>query len=80
MVKPGGRIAYVTCSVLAEENGHQVRGFLARYGEFRLLPPAEVANGLGERAFLFRHAVLVAEEGPPDDAAADRHRRVFSYR
>ena len=30
LVKPGGRIAYVTCSVLAEENGDQVRGFLAR--------------------------------------------------
>ena len=26
LVKPGGRIAYVTCSVLAEENDDQVRG------------------------------------------------------
>ena len=30
LVKPGGRIAYVTCSVLEEENGDQVRAFLAR--------------------------------------------------
>ena len=27
LVKPGGRIAYVTCSVLDEENGAQVRAF-----------------------------------------------------
>src|SRR6202012_3448243 len=27
MVKPGGRIAYVTCSVLPAENSEQVRGF-----------------------------------------------------
>src|SRR5471030_2900150 len=32
LVKPGGRIAYVTCSVFAEENGDQVRAFLARHG------------------------------------------------
>ena len=34
LLKPGGRIAYVTCSVLDEENGAQVRGFLARHPEF----------------------------------------------
>jgi 16S rRNA (cytosine967-C5)-methyltransferase len=63
LVKPGGRIAYVTCSVLAEENGDQVRAFLARQGGFTVLPPAEAANALGERAYLFRRAVLMAEEG-----------------
>ncbi len=31
LVKPGGRIAYVTCSVLDDENGAQVRAFLARH-------------------------------------------------
>ena len=31
LVKPGGRIAYVTCSVLEEENGAQAQGFLARH-------------------------------------------------
>jgi 16S rRNA (cytosine967-C5)-methyltransferase len=63
LVKPGGRIAYVTCSLLAEENGDQVRGLLARQAGFKLIPPAEVANALGERGFLFRHAVLMSEEG-----------------
>jgi 16S rRNA (cytosine967-C5)-methyltransferase len=63
LVKPGGRIAYVTCSLLAEENGDQVRAFLARHPDFTLMPPAEIANPLGERAFLFRHAALMSEEG-----------------
>jgi 16S rRNA (cytosine967-C5)-methyltransferase len=63
LVKPGGRIAYVTCSVLTEENGDQVRDFLGRHPDFAPLPPAEVASALGERAFLFRRAVLMTEEG-----------------
>jgi 16S rRNA (cytosine967-C5)-methyltransferase len=63
LVKPGGRVAYITCSVLAEENGDQVRGFLARHPLFALMPPAEVAGVLGERAFLFRRAVWMSEEG-----------------
>jgi 16S rRNA (cytosine967-C5)-methyltransferase len=62
-VKPGGRIAYVTCSLLAEENGDQVRAFLARAPDFAIVQPAEVANALGERAYLFRRAVLMSEEG-----------------
>ena len=63
LVKPGGRIAYVTCSVLDDENGAQVKTFLARHPEFAILPPADVMNALGERAFLFRRAVLTSTEG-----------------
>jgi 16S rRNA (cytosine967-C5)-methyltransferase len=63
LVRPGGRIAYVTCSVLAEENGDQVRGFTARHPEFAILPPAELLAPLGERALVFRQAVLVSAEG-----------------
>ena len=63
LVKPGGRIAYVTCSLFAEENGDQVRAFLGRHGDFSLENPGEIANALGERAFLFRRAVLLTEEG-----------------
>jgi 16S rRNA (cytosine967-C5)-methyltransferase len=62
-VKPGGRIAYVTCSVLEEENGDQVRAFLGRHADFRLMPPSEVASALGERAFLLRRAVLMSQDG-----------------
>jgi 16S rRNA (cytosine967-C5)-methyltransferase len=63
LVKPGGRIAYVTCSVLEDENGTQVRAFLARHPEFAIVSPADVTNALGERAFLFRRAVLISDEG-----------------
>jgi 16S rRNA (cytosine967-C5)-methyltransferase len=65
LLKAGGRIAYVTCSVLAEEeNGDQVRAFLSRHPDFTVVPPREiVAAALGERAMLFCRAALVAEEG-----------------
>ncbi len=63
LVKPGGRIAYVTCSVVDDENGGQVRAFLGRHTGFSIVPPAEVTNALGERAFLFRRAVKMSDEG-----------------
>jgi 16S rRNA (cytosine967-C5)-methyltransferase len=63
LVKPGGRIAYITCSVLDEENGAQVRDFVDRHPGFAVQPPAEVVNALGERAYLFRRAVLLSNEG-----------------
>jgi 16S rRNA (cytosine967-C5)-methyltransferase len=63
LVKPGGRIAYVTCSVLAEENDDQVHAFLARHPDFALVPPNQVCEPLGERAYLFRRAVLMSGTG-----------------
>ena len=63
LVKPGGRIAYVTCSVLDEENGAQIRNFIGRHPDFSVEKPAEVANALGERAYLFSQAALISDEG-----------------
>jgi 16S rRNA (cytosine967-C5)-methyltransferase len=63
LVKPGGRIAYVTCSLLAEENGDQVRGFLDRHPDFAAVSSADLLAPLGERALIFRQAVLVSAEG-----------------
>jgi len=63
MVKPGGRIAYITCSVLAEENADQVRAFVARHGEFAIVPPDETASVLWDKADAFRDAALPADEG-----------------
>ncbi len=63
LVKPGGRIAYVTCSVLVEENGEQIRTFIGRHGDFSVEKPANVINGMGERAYLFSRAVLMSDEG-----------------
>ncbi len=43
LAKPaGGRVIYVTCSVLPQENSEQVAAFLADHPEFRLVPYAEV--------------------------------------
>ena len=63
LVKVGGRIAYVTCSILAEENGDQVRAFLGRHADFSPVPSPKVADMLGERALVFRQAALMSEEG-----------------
>jgi 16S rRNA (cytosine967-C5)-methyltransferase len=38
LVKPGGRLAYITCSVLPSENRDQVDAFLARHPDFKLIP------------------------------------------
>ena len=37
LVKPGGRLAYVTCSVLPSENSDQVESFLAGHPQFELI-------------------------------------------
>ena len=42
LVKPGGRLVYVTCSVLADENEAIVDGFLGESTAFRALPVAGV--------------------------------------
>ena len=61
--KPGGRIAYVTCSLLREENDDQVRAFLARHPQFAPTAPARVMEALGERAVIFQRAVQLSPEG-----------------
>ena len=38
LVKPGGRLAYITCSVLPQENGEQVTAFLTRHPDFDVVP------------------------------------------
>src|ERR1700736_1809948 len=49
LTKPGGRIAYITCSVLPPENGEQVRSFVARHPEFAAVPPSQVATALWDK-------------------------------
>jgi len=63
LIKPGGRIAYITCSILEEENGEQVRAFLGRHDGFAVVPPEQIIGALGERAFLFRRAARIDEAG-----------------
>jgi 16S rRNA (cytosine967-C5)-methyltransferase len=63
LVKPGGRIVYVTCSVLPEENNDQVQAFLTRHPDFSVEKPLETMKVLGERAYLFARAALISDEG-----------------
>lgn len=42
LVKPGGHIAYVTCSILPEENTDQVAWFLDGHKDFAAVPVASV--------------------------------------
>lgn len=38
LVKPGGRLVYITCSLLVEENEDRIAAFLAKNPDFRILP------------------------------------------
>lgn len=44
LVKPGGRMVYITCSVFPDENFWQVKQFLAHNSTFRVEAPDEVWN------------------------------------
>ena len=63
LVKPGGRIAYITCSVLPPENNAQVLAFVARHPEFAVVPPAEIVSVLWDKAEPFTAATLQSPEG-----------------
>jgi 16S rRNA (cytosine967-C5)-methyltransferase len=41
LVKSGGRLVYITCSVLPEENTVQVKAFLAKHKNFKIVPYTE---------------------------------------
>ena len=61
LVRPGGRLVYATCSLLAEENDGVVDAFLAAHPEFHPLSAQElldkqgVALETGERLHLLPH-------------------------
>jgi len=63
LVKPGGRIAYITCSVLPAENADQVRAFLARHAGFAVVPPLQVVTALWDKAEDFAAATRQGAEG-----------------
>ena len=62
LLKPGGRLVYGTCSLLAEENEEIVKDFLARHPDFALVPAKAVLDkqgvkvaGIGEYLRLYPH-------------------------
>ncbi|MCW9034764.1 MAG: RsmB/NOP family class I SAM-dependent RNA methyltransferase, partial [Rhodospirillales bacterium] len=44
LVKPGGRLIYMTCSLLREENENQVFNFLGQMPDFRTIPVSTIWN------------------------------------
>jgi 16S rRNA (cytosine967-C5)-methyltransferase len=50
-VKPGGRLVYSTCSILAEENEAVVTAFLAAHKDFSLRKPEDMPEALLDGAF-----------------------------
>lgn len=51
-VKPGGRLVYVTCSLLAEENEDRVAAFLERRPDFKLIRPVGFDDLLTPKGYL----------------------------
>jgi len=47
LVKPGGRLVYATCSLLAEENEDIVQAFLGSHPDFALVPAADILKRQG---------------------------------
>ncbi|PWR20632.1 RsmB/NOP family class I SAM-dependent RNA methyltransferase [Zavarzinia compransoris] len=47
LVKPGGRLVYATCSILAAEDEDQIDAFLARHAGFRIVPLADAWAAVG---------------------------------
>jgi 16S rRNA (cytosine967-C5)-methyltransferase len=46
LIKPGGKLVYVTCSVFQDENIRQLKQFLGEHGTFRVVPPGKMWNKL----------------------------------
>jgi 16S rRNA (cytosine967-C5)-methyltransferase len=46
LVKPGGRLVYITCSLLPAENTDQIAAFLAANPDFSLIPYGDVWRGV----------------------------------
>ena len=47
-VKPGGRLVYVTCSLLAEENEDRISALLAAQPDFKIIPTLDAITASGQ--------------------------------
>lgn len=61
LLKPGGILVYVTCSVLAGENHHQIQRFLETHDDAEVLPPIESSSPPPGRAMPVGWQVLPGE-------------------
>jgi 16S rRNA (cytosine967-C5)-methyltransferase len=46
LVRPGGRLVYITCSVFGDENLQQIKQFLEAHARFRVAPVGKIWNKL----------------------------------
>jgi 16S rRNA (cytosine967-C5)-methyltransferase len=46
-LKPGGRLIYVTCSLLPDEDEDRIAAFLAAHPDFAAVPPADMIAAAG---------------------------------
>ncbi len=60
-VKPGGRLVYITCSILDDENGAQIADFLVHHADFEAIPMEPLLEALSPGAAA--HAHLPAHGG-----------------
>ncbi|MCX5515080.1 MFS transporter [Kaistia algarum] len=51
-VKPGGRLAYITCSMLEEENSDRIAAFLAAHSAYVVRPPAALVDAFESQAMI----------------------------
>ena len=64
--KPGGRLVYVTCSLLAKENDYRIEAILETSPHFRPLPATEaisrvgVTKALADAAYITAHGLLLS--------------------
>lgn len=63
LVKPGGHIAYATCSLAASENHTQIKKFLQRHAGFSLVNPHEICDRV------LNNPLTALLEGSPLEAA-----------
>ncbi len=72
LARPGGRIAYITCSVLPEENDGAVETFLARHAAFSAVPLSDVLSPPeGEFGLLARFATRFGLQFSPSRTGTD---------
>src|SRR5690606_30949629 len=63
LVRPGGRIAYVTCSVLPDENEERVAAFLSAHGDHALADPEPHWRAVTGTALAPAHTVAIPPYG-----------------